>query len=41
VSPVYKKGPGGGYWYYWVPAVALTIFVIAALLTDGFGTGAA
>jgi hypothetical protein len=26
---------------YWVPAVGLAIFVILALLTNGFGTGAA
>jgi hypothetical protein len=40
VSPVHSSGPGGGYWYYWVPLVVLAAFVIAALLTDGFGTGA-
>ena len=40
MSPVHRRGPGGGYWYYWVPIVVLTVFVIAAYLTDGFGTGA-
>ena len=29
MSPVYRKGPGGGYWYYIVPACALLIFAIA------------
>ncbi len=31
---------GGRYWYYWVLIVGGALFVIAALLTDGFGTGA-
>jgi hypothetical protein len=31
---------GGRYWYYWAFIVGGTAFVIAALLTDGFGTGA-
>jgi len=39
VSPVYRKGPGGGYWYYWVPIVVIVIFLIAAYATNGFGTG--
>jgi len=30
---------GGRYWYYWVLIVGGTIFVIAALATDMFGTG--
>lgn len=37
MSPVHSKGPGGGYWYYVVPAIALLIFAIAALATDYFG----
>jgi hypothetical protein len=41
VSPVHSKGPGGGYWYYWLGIALMAAFVIAALLTDGFGTGAA
>lgn len=40
MSPVYRKGPGGGYCYYWLPIVALAVFVIAAYATNGFGTGA-
>jgi hypothetical protein len=28
---------GGHYWYYWLVIVGGTAFVIAYLLTDGFG----
>jgi hypothetical protein len=28
---------GGGYWYYWLVVVGGTIFVIAYLVSDGFG----
>lgn len=31
---------GGGYWHYWAFLIGGTLFVIVALLTDGFGTGA-
>ena len=31
---------GGRYWYYWVFIIGGIAFVIAALLTDGLGTGA-
>jgi hypothetical protein len=31
---------GGRYWYYWVVLVGGSIFVIAYLVTDGFGLGA-
>jgi hypothetical protein len=34
------KRRGDGYWYYWVLLIGGTIFVVAALLTNGFGTGA-
>ena len=37
MSPVYRKGPGGGYWYYILPTLALLIFAIVALATDYFG----
>ena len=30
---------GGRYWYYWLVIIGGTIFVIAALATDMFGTG--
>jgi hypothetical protein len=30
---------GGGYWYYWAIIVGGTLFVIAYLVTDGFGLG--
>jgi hypothetical protein len=32
VSPVHRKGPGGGYWYYWAPlAVAAAVIVLGLL----------
>jgi hypothetical protein len=37
VSPVYRRGVGGGYWYYIVPALVLAIFAIVALSTNYFG----
>lgn len=37
MSPVYRRGPGGGYWYYIVPACALLIFAIVAIATGYFG----
>jgi hypothetical protein len=37
VSPVYRRGPGGGYWYYVLPALLLLGFAIAALATSYFG----
>ncbi len=36
--PVYRKGLGGGYWYYVVGIVVLLAFVIAYYSTNGFGT---
>ena len=37
MSPVHRSGPGGGYWYYVVPAIALLLLAIAALTTHLFG----
>ena len=31
------KRRGGGYWYYWAFLVGGAIFVVAYLLSDGFG----
>jgi hypothetical protein len=31
LSPVYRKGPGGGYWYYWVPIVMAIVIVVIGL----------
>jgi hypothetical protein len=28
---------GGFYWYYWLTIVGGTVFVVAYLVTDGFG----
>lgn len=33
------KRRGDGYWYYWLLIIGGTVFVIAALATDGFGLG--
>jgi hypothetical protein len=37
VSHAPSKGPGGGNWYYLIPAVACLIFVVMALMTGFFG----
>lgn len=37
---IHSKGPGGGYWYYWVLIVGGLAFVVAAYATDMFGLGA-
>jgi hypothetical protein len=37
MSPVHSKGPGGGYWYYWLAIGLMIAFVVAVLATDGFG----
>ena len=34
------KRRGGGYWYYWVIIIGGTAFVIAYIVTDGFGLSA-
>ena len=39
LDPVIHPQKGGRYWYYWVMIIGGTIFVIAALATDMFGTG--
>ena len=40
MSPVHRSGPSGGYWYSLGATPGPAAFVIAALLTDGFGTAA-
>ena len=31
MSPVHRKGPGGGYWYYWLPIVAALVVIVIGL----------
>jgi hypothetical protein len=33
MSPVYDKGPGGGYWYYLVPIAVMVAIVLVWLAT--------
>jgi len=36
---IHSKGPGGGYWHYYVLLAGGIAFVVAALATNYFGLG--